>query len=54
MEHSLFEIFVALLRVPGIVHHRLSFVHVVEIKLGVVTLDQMEVGSLGMTLPGIS
>ena len=37
--HSLFEIFIALLRVLEIVLHRLSFAHAVEIKLGVAVPD---------------
>jgi hypothetical protein len=47
VRHLLFEIFVALLRVLAIVLRRPSFVRAIAIKLGVVTLDRMEVGSLG-------
>jgi hypothetical protein len=37
-----------LLRVPGIVFRRLSLVHCVEIELGVVVLDRLEVHSEGL------
>ena len=37
------EILVVLLHVLGVVFHCLSFVHGVEIKLGVVVLDRLEV-----------
>ena len=36
------EIFVVLLHVLGVVFDRLSFVHSVEVKLGVVALDWLE------------
>ena len=36
------EVLIVLLHVFGIVLHRLSFVHGVEIELGVVVLDELE------------
>ena len=39
------EVFIVLLHVFGIVLRRLSFVHGVEIKIGIVVLDRLEVHS---------
>ena len=42
------EVLVVFLHVFGIVFHRLSFVHGVEIELGVVALDGLEVHPQGL------
>jgi len=42
------EILVVLLHVFGVILHRLSFVHCVEIELGVVVLDWLEVHPKGL------
>ena len=42
------EILIVLLHVLGVVLHRLSFVHGVEIDLGIIVLDGLEVHSEGL------
>ena len=50
------EIFVVLLHVLGVILHGLSFVHRIEIELGIVVLDWLEVDPEGLldAMAGVS